>query len=99
MPTFYRTNLIIFQVEKSQLLVISLTTSLHKSFLKLLKTEIRLPRLWAWFSARLGYEFVNLGKMMESVKKGADANEALEKAKSHYGQFEGAIKYIDPRQE
>ena len=25
--------------------------------------------------------------------------EALEKAKGHYGQFEGAAKYIDPRHE
>lgn len=47
----------------------------------------------------VGYEFVNLGKMMESVKKGIDANEALEKAKGHYGQFDDAAKYIDPRQE
>ena len=37
--------------------------------------------------------------MMESVKKGADANEALEKAKAHYGQLDSAAKYIDPRQE
>ena len=30
----------------------------------------------------IGYEFVNLGKMMEAIKKGVDANEALENAKS-----------------
>lgn len=47
----------------------------------------------------IGYEFVNLGKMMEAVKKGVDANEALESAKSHYGQWDSAAKYIDPRQE
>ena len=47
----------------------------------------------------VGYEFVNLGKMMESIKGGVDANEALEKAKGHYGQFENAAKYIDPRHE
>lgn len=47
----------------------------------------------------IGYEFVNLGKMMESIKKGVDAGEALEKAKGHYGQFDSAAKYIDPRQE
>ena len=46
-----------------------------------------------------GYEFVNLGKMMEFIKKGDDANEALKKAKGHYGQFDNAVKYIDPRQE
>ena len=28
-----------------------------------------------------------------------DAAAALEKAKGHYGQFENAAKYIDPRQE
>ncbi len=47
----------------------------------------------------IGYEFVNLGKMMDAIKHGTDANEALEKAKGHYGQFDGAAKYIDPRQE
>ncbi|MBE6464000.1 MAG: hypothetical protein E7003_01515 [Eggerthellaceae bacterium] len=47
----------------------------------------------------IGYEFVNLGKMMEYIKGGMDANDALEKAKGHYGQFDDAAKYIDPRQE
>ena len=47
----------------------------------------------------IGYEFVNLGKMMDFIKKGIDANEALEKAKGHYGQWDNAAKYIDPRQE
>ena len=32
-------------------------------------------------------------------KKGLTPNEAWEKAKGHYGQFEGAAKYIDPRKE
>ena len=47
----------------------------------------------------IGYEFINLGKMMDAIKKGVDANEAMEKAKGHYGQFENAVKYIDPRHE
>lgn len=47
----------------------------------------------------IGYEFVQLGRMMEFVKKGIDANEAIEKAKGVYGQFAEAVKYIDPRQE
>ena len=34
-----------------------------------------------------------------AIKKGEDANTALENAKGHYGQFEGAAKYIDPRHE
>ena len=47
----------------------------------------------------IGYEFVHLGKMMEMIKKGIGAEEALEKAKNHYGRFDTAAKYIDPRQE
>ena len=47
----------------------------------------------------IGYEFINLGKMMDMIKDGTGADEALEKAKGHYGQFEDAVKYIDPRKE
>ena len=47
----------------------------------------------------IGYEFVHLGKMMEMIKKGIGAEEALAKAKNHYGRFDSAAKYIDPRQE
>ena len=47
----------------------------------------------------IGYEFINLGKMMDAIKKGTDANEAMEAAKGHYGQFDAAAKYIDPRHE
>ena len=32
----------------------------------------------------IGYKFVHLGKMMENIGKGMDANEALEKAKGQY---------------
>ncbi len=47
----------------------------------------------------IGYEFVHMGKMMDMVKQGMDANEALEKAKGTYGRFAEAVKYIDPRKE
>jgi len=47
----------------------------------------------------IGYEFVQLGKMMESIKKGTDAAKALEDAKGHYGRFEEGVKFIDPRNE
>ena len=46
-----------------------------------------------------GYEFINLGRMMDFIKKGIDANEALQKAKGSYGRFADAAKYIDPRHE
>jgi len=44
-----------------------------------------------------GYKFVHLGKMMEMVAKGMDANEALEKASGQYGRVEDAAKLVDPR--
>lgn len=47
----------------------------------------------------IGYEFVNLGRFMDMIKKGMDANEALTKAKGTYGRFAEAVKYVDPRQE
>ena len=47
----------------------------------------------------IGYEFVHLGKFMDSIKKGVDATEALKKATSNYGRFAEGVKYIDPRHE
>ena len=50
----------------------------------------------------VGYEFVNLGKMTDFIKKGDDANTAYEKSMGHYGRFskeDGVVKYIDPRKE
>lgn len=47
----------------------------------------------------IGYEFISLGKMMNSIKKGMDANDALSKATSTYGRFSEAKKTIDPRHE
>ena len=49
-----------------------------------------------------GYEFVNLGQLMDEIKKGTDANEAVKKLTKTYGRFSeeaGAVKYIDPRNE
>jgi NifU-like protein involved in Fe-S cluster formation len=47
----------------------------------------------------IGYEFLNIGKMMDSIKSGVDANEALKKASGKYGRIEDAVKIIDPRKE
>ena len=47
----------------------------------------------------IGYKFVHLGKMMEMIAKGMDANEALEKAAGQYGRVADAVKLIDPRHE
>ncbi len=45
----------------------------------------------------IGYEFVHLGKMMESVEKGVEPAEALKKATSSYGRFAEAARVINPR--
>ena len=47
----------------------------------------------------IGYEFVHLGKMMEMISGGMDANEALDKAKSSYGRFADGVKFVNPRHE
>ena len=47
----------------------------------------------------IGYKFVHLGKMMDMIKKGMDANEALQKASGQYGRVDDAAKLIDPREE
>ena len=45
----------------------------------------------------IGYKYVNFGKMMDFIKKGDDANTALEKASGQYGRVQDAVKIIDPR--
>ncbi len=45
----------------------------------------------------IGYEFVNLGKMMEAIKDGMSANDALVKFTNSYGRYKEAVTKIDPR--
>jgi NifU-like protein involved in Fe-S cluster formation len=47
----------------------------------------------------IGYKFVKLGKMMTAIRKGVDANKALEDACGLYGRYNDAVKKIDPREE
>ena len=47
----------------------------------------------------IGYKFVNLGKMMDAIKKGVDPKDAYEKNISTYGRFAEAATVIDPRQQ
>lgn len=49
-----------------------------------------------------GYEFVHMGKFMDAIKKGVDANEALKSVTGRYGRTteeQGAVKSIDPRKD
>ncbi|MCR4749552.1 MAG: hypothetical protein K5877_07190 [Lachnospiraceae bacterium] len=45
----------------------------------------------------IGYKYVNFGKMMDFIKKGDDAQTALDKASGQYGRVQDAAKIIDPR--
>ncbi|MFT5874108.1 MAG: NifU-like protein involved in Fe-S cluster formation [Clostridium sp.] len=47
----------------------------------------------------IGYEFINFGRMMDMVKTGMDANDAMKKATGTYGRFAEAVLVIDPRKE
>ena len=50
----------------------------------------------------IGYEYIKLGVMLDKIKAGMSADEALKSATGHYGRFtkeEGACKFIDPRKE
>ena len=50
----------------------------------------------------IGYEFINLGKMMDAIRKGTSPDEAYKTNVGHYGRYtkeEGAVKFIDPRKE
>ena len=47
----------------------------------------------------IGYEFVKLGKMLEDIRHGVPADEALKNNTGSYGRFADAAKYIDPREE
>jgi hypothetical protein len=47
----------------------------------------------------IGYEFVSLGRMMDMIKAGTEAGEALKKATGKYGRLDEAVKVIDPRKE
>ncbi len=45
----------------------------------------------------IAFEFLNLGKFTDAVKAGKTPEEAIAGAMGHYGQWENAAKYIDPR--
>ena len=47
----------------------------------------------------IGYKFVHLGKMMDMIKNGVNAQEAFVKNTNTYGRYADAVKYIDPRKE
>jgi NifU-like protein involved in Fe-S cluster formation len=47
----------------------------------------------------IGYQFIKLGKMLEDIRRGVDPTTAYNNNIGQYGRFDGAAKYIDPREE
>lgn len=47
----------------------------------------------------IGYKFVKVGKMLEDIRHGVSPDEAYKKNIGQYGRYDGAAKYIDPREE
>lgn len=47
----------------------------------------------------IGYKFVNLGKMMDAIKRGVEPNEAFNQNINTYGRFAEAVTVIDPRKQ
>ena len=45
------------------------------------------------------YQFVKLGNMLEDIRHGVEPNEAYKNNIGQYGRFDGAAKYIAPREE
>ncbi|MCW8348613.1 hypothetical protein MD535_21735 [Vibrio sp. ZSDZ65] len=46
----------------------------------------------------IGYEYLNLGKMMAEVNNGSSADQAMKSAKGTYGRFDEATTTVNPRQ-
>ena len=47
----------------------------------------------------IGYEYVNLGGLMQLLEDGVDPKEAIKKTTKTYGRFDEAVKVINPRKE
>lgn len=45
----------------------------------------------------IAFEYLNLGKFTDAIKDGKTPEEAIAGAMGHYGQWDAAVKYIDPR--
>ena len=45
----------------------------------------------------IGYKFVNLGRVMDAIKAGAEPNKAYADNINTYGRYTEAVEYVDPR--
>ncbi len=47
----------------------------------------------------IGYEYVNLPRLLTNIRAGIEAQEALQKSSGTYGRFEDAVKILDTMEE
>ncbi len=47
----------------------------------------------------IGYQYTNLGIMMDLIDSGETAETALDKATGTCGRYDDAVRYINPRKE
>lgn len=47
----------------------------------------------------IGYEYINLGRMMNAISDGMSPDEAFGKASGTYGRYGEAVRFINPRKE
>ncbi len=47
----------------------------------------------------IGYEYINVGKMLQHIREGMDANEAVQASTGISGRYKDGVSYIDPRRE
>ena len=47
----------------------------------------------------IGYEYVNLPRLLKNIRAGLDAKEALIKSSGNYGRFDEGKKFIDTMEE
>lgn len=47
----------------------------------------------------IGYQYLNIGKMMDKIRGGVDPKAAYESSVGTYGRFADGVKFIDPRKE
>lgn len=47
----------------------------------------------------IGYQYVNMGKMLRLIEEGNDAGKALEEATGMCGRYEEAVEFVNPRKQ
>ncbi len=46
----------------------------------------------------IGFEYINTSRLINALQKGISGTDALKQATSHYGRYDDAVSYIDPRE-